>query len=40
MTKLFLAPVVFVMLLRGIKRQTLSYWGDTLRISTRNITTI
>ena len=35
MTKLFLAPVVFVMLQRGTKKRAVTYWGDTLRISTR-----
>ena len=33
MTKLFLAPVVFVMLQRGYKRQAVTYWIDTLRLS-------
>ena len=40
MTKLFLLPVVFVMLQRGAKRRAVTYRVDTLRISTRYITTI
>jgi hypothetical protein len=35
MTKLFLAPVVFVMLQRGTKRRAVTYRVDTLRLSPR-----
>jgi hypothetical protein len=34
-TKLFLAPVVFVMLQRGTKIRAVTYLVDTLRLSPR-----